>query len=145
MDQELDISVERTIPASPDRVAAVMFDPTHDPAWMKALTAAELLDAPLAPGSRVRRTARFLGRSIEWTTVVQQHSPPGLLVLDIVDGPFVGRVTYEITPSKAGAQVRIRNVGRPGTFRWLPSSLMRRAMRSSLAKDLANLEAVVTS
>ena len=142
---QLDLSVERTIAAPAERVAAVMFDPAQDPTWMKALTGAQLLDAPLAPGSRVQRTARFLGRSIGWTTVVREYMPPSRLVLDITDGPFVGVVSYEIEPSDAGTRVRIRNVGTPGKFKWMPAALMRRAMRTSVAKDLANLERLVTS
>ncbi len=145
MAKSLDVGAERTVAAPPDRVAAVMFDPHQDPRWMKALTGSELLDAPLACGSRVRRTARFLGRSIGWTTTVTEYTPPDRLVLDISDGPFVGVVTYEIEPAGTGSLVRIRNVGQPGKFAWLPSGLMQRVMAASLAKDLANLEAALTS
>ncbi|MEP6623517.1 MAG: SRPBCC family protein [Acidimicrobiia bacterium] len=145
MAETLDVSVERIIPALPERVAAVMFDPVQDPRWMKALTESVLLDAPLASGSRVRRNARFLGRTIGWTTTVAEYSPPRLLVLDISDGPFVGVVTYEIEPSGSGSLVRIRNVGQPGKFGWMPSALMQRVMRTSLAKDLSHLEAALTS
>ena len=145
MTTEFDVSVERTIAAPAERVAAVMFDPAQDLTWMKALTGAQLLDAPLAPGSRVHRTAQFLGRSIGWTTVVREYTPSSRLVLDITNGPFVGVVTYEIEPAGAGARVRIRNVGTPGKFKWMPARLMRRAMRTSVAKDLANLEQLVTS
>jgi hypothetical protein len=112
---------------------------------MKALTGSELLDAPLALGSRVRRTARFLGRSIGWTTTVTEYTPPHRLVLDISDGPFVGVVTYEIDASGTGSLVRIRNTGHPGKFAWMPAALMTRVMAASLAKDLANLEAALTS
>lgn len=145
MAKQLDVSVERVIPAPPEQVAAVMFDPAQDPTWMKALTTATLLDAPLAIGSRVERTARFLGRSIGWTTVVKEYAPPGRLVLDITDGPFIGIVTYEIEPSGTGSLVRIRNRGYPGKFGWMPSFLMRQAMRSSLGKDLTHLETATTS
>ena len=145
MVSQIDVSVERALPMPPEQVAAVMFDPAQDPTWMKALTSATLLDAPFATGSRVERTARFLGRTIGWTTVVQEYVPPHRLVLDITDGPFVGVVTYEIETSGTGSLVRIRNVGRPGKFGWMPSALMTRAMKSSVGKDLAHLEAAVRS
>ncbi len=141
----LDVSVERTISVAPERVAAVMFDPLQDPHWMTVLSSSELLDAPLARGSRVRRNARFLGRPIGWTTTVTEYAPPRRLVLDISDGPFVGVVTYEIEPSGSGSLVRIRNVGHAGKFGWMPGPLMQRVMQKSLAKDLAHLETALTS
>jgi uncharacterized protein YndB with AHSA1/START domain len=141
----IDLRVERTIAATPERVAAVMFDPAQDPTWMHALTRAEPLDPVITTGARVRRYARFLGRTISWITVVREYDPPRRLVLDIAEGPFTGEVVYEIEPAGDGARVTIRNVGRPGQFAWVPAPLTRAAMRSALRKDLAHLEQVVTA
>jgi uncharacterized protein YndB with AHSA1/START domain len=141
----IDVSAERTIAAPAEAIAAVMFDPTLDPSWMRALTGSELLDAAIGLGARTRRTARFLGRAIAWETVVRRFEPPTLLELDIAEGPFTGTVTYSIEPNGDASTVRIRNVGTPGQFAWMPSALTRHVMRSALAKDLAHLESVVTS
>lgn len=42
MPAPLDVSVERTIPAPPERVASVMFGPSRDSQWMKAALRADL-------------------------------------------------------------------------------------------------------
>lgn len=141
----IDVCVERAMPAAAEVVAAVMFDPRQDPTWMKALTGTELLDTPFATGARVRRHARFLRRDISWITTATRFEPPHLLELSIADGPFTGTVTYEIEAAGEGSVVRIRNVGTPGQFAWMPGFVIRSAMRSSLGKDLANLERAATS
>jgi|GEM_PF-1846261 Polyketide cyclase / dehydrase and lipid transport. len=141
----LDITVQRTLPVSSERVAAVMFDPALDQSWMKALSAVDVIDRPVAIGARVRRHAKFMGKDISWITVVQEYEPGRLLELRIAEGPFVGVVTYEIEPAGASSIVRIRNVGAPGQFAWMPGFLIRRARQSSLAKDLEHLEAAATS
>ena len=139
----LDVAVERSMPVGAGQVAAVMFDPTQDQTWMQALTAVDVLDQPVAIGARVRRHARFMGKDISWITVVRAYEPGRLLELDIAEGPFVGVVTYEIDPAGSSSIVRIRNVGAPGQFGWMPSGLTRMAMRRSLTKDLQRLEAAV--
>ena len=145
MTAAIDVGAERVIAAPAAAIAAVMFDPTRDPSWMRALTGSELLDAVIAQGARTRRTARFLGRDITWETVVRRYEPPTLLELDIAEGPFTGTVTYSIEPNGDRATVRIRNVGTPGQFAWMPTAITRRVMRSALARDLAHLESVVRS
>ncbi len=141
-DHAIDISVERSMPIAAERVAAVMFDPHRDATWMKALSRVDVLDETVAAGARVRRHARFLGKDISWVTVVRAYEPARRLELDIAEGPFVGVVTYEVEPTGPMACIaRIRNVGAPGQFAWVPGFLINRAMRSSLGKDLRNLEA----
>lgn len=141
-DHAIDISVERSMPIAAEQVAAVMFDPHRDATWMKALSRVEVLDDAVEVGARVRRHARFLGKDISWVTVVRAHEAGRRLELAIAEGPFVGVVTYEIESAGPAACVaRIRNVGAPGQFAWMPGFLINRAMRSSLGKDLRNLEA----
>ena len=78
-------------------------------------------------------------------TVVQEHEPGHRLVLDIAEGPFVGLVTYGIETSGTSSVVSIRNVGSPGQFAWMPTFMIRAAMKQSLAKDLKHLEATVAA
>ena len=138
----IDVSVAREIAASPESVVAVMFDPTSDPRWMKAVTRSEPLDGSFAIGSRVRRHARFLARDISWITVVTAYEPTRRLELRIDEGPFTGAVCYTITAT-TGSNVEIRNVGTPGKFAWMPTALVRHAMQRALAKDLHRLAATV--
>ena len=143
MTPSIDVTAERTMSAPPERVAAVMFDPANDPAWMKAVRTAVRQPSDAGSPPQIRRTGRFLGRTIRWTTEVMEHDPPRRLRLRIVDGPFVGDVIYEIEPHASGSTVRIRNVGEAGQFRFLPRALTMAAMRSALRADLARLSALV--
>jgi uncharacterized membrane protein len=136
----LDVSVSRFINAPPERVRGVMFDPARDPGWMAAVKSVEPLDAGHAAGARVRRTGRFLGRPLRWTTELVSLAP-NRLDLRIVDGPMRGTVTYQIEPSGSGSEVSIRNTGAAPGF--APRRLLMWAMRRSLAADLARLQRVV--
>src|SRR5262245_27894598 len=138
MSPTIDVTAERTIAAPPEAVAAVMFDPVNDSKWMKAVKSAERLDST-GGAARVRRTGSFLGKTIQWTTELLEHDPPRRLRLLIADGPFNGEVTYEIEPAGTGSRVRIRNVGEPGMFAWMPRFMTMAAMRTALGKDLEHL------
>jgi len=100
----------------------------------------EPLAADLGPGTLVRRTGRFLGRTLRWTTEVTGVSA-NHLDLRIVDGPMRGTVAYRIERDESGSRVTIRNVGQAPGFapRWLLTFAMRRA----LAADLRRLQRAV--
>lgn len=136
MGSTLDVSVTDLVAASPARVREIMFDPRQDPTWMAAVKSVEPLTEELRPGARVRRTGRFLGRTLRWTTEVTGVSAQ-TLDLRIVDGPMRGTVTYRIDPEGAGSRVTIRNVGHAPGF--APRWLLTFAMRRSLAADLRRL------
>jgi uncharacterized membrane protein len=134
----VDVSVTEIVEASPDRVRRIMFDARQDPTWMAAVKSVEPL-GDLRPGARVRRTGRFLGRTLRWTTEVISVSAHRL-DLQIVDGPMRGTVTYRIEPEGDGSRVTIRNVGHAPAF--APRWLLIWAMRRSLAADLRRLRHV---
>ena len=139
MASTLDVSVSELVAASPARIRAIMFDPLQDPVWMAAVTAVEPLSQERGPGARVRRSGRFLGRTLRWTTEVTAVSAEALNLL-IVDGPMRGTVSYRIEPEAAAARVTIRNVGQaPGLA---PRWLLRFAMSRSLRADLRRLRRV---
>jgi uncharacterized membrane protein len=136
----LDVSVTRVMDATPDRVRRIMFDPRQDPGWMAAVTGVDVLDAGERPGVRARRTGRFLGRTIRWTTAIVSVDERQL-ELRIVDGPMRGTVRYRIEPVGSGSRVSIRNVGEtPG---YAPRWLLSWAMRRALAADLRRLQRAV--
>jgi uncharacterized membrane protein len=132
----LDVEVTTYIDAAPDRVRALMFDPRSDPRWMAAVKSVEPLGGDVRAGARVRRTGRFLGRTLRWTTEVTSVSD-SQLDLQIVDGPMRGSVTYRIAPEGAGSRVTIRNIGEAPAF--APRWLLRPAMRRALTADLGRL------
>jgi uncharacterized membrane protein len=139
----IDVSVDIDISAAPADVAAVMFDPQREPEWMKAVTGVEIVDPALAPGARVRRRGSFLGHEFAWTTEVEAVHFPHVLTLRVVDGPFVGTVSYQIQRSGAGSTVRIRNIGEPTKLGFLPTGLLAAPMRNALNADLERLKAIV--
>jgi uncharacterized protein YndB with AHSA1/START domain len=138
-----DVAVQRTIPAHPERVASVMFNPRRDPEWMKAVRSAEPDGDGVRAGARVRRTGRFLGRELRWTTEVVAVEMPRRLHLRIVQGSMRGEVEYTIAPSGADSVVTIRNTGEAPRFapRWLLTFGMRRA----LTADLRRLQELMAS
>jgi Polyketide cyclase / dehydrase and lipid transport len=136
----LDVAVTEFVGAPPQRVRAVMFDPRLDPQWMAAVTAVQPLGDAAAVGTQVRRTGRFLGRTLRWTTEITAVSSTRL-DLAIVDGPMRGTVAYQIDADGDGSRVTIRNVGRAPGF--APRWLLRFAMRRALAADLRRLKQIV--
>lgn len=107
---------------------------------MAAVKAVEPLPSDAGRPARVRRTGRFLGRTIRWTTETTALRADEL-ELRIIDGPMRGTVTYRIEPSGSGSFVTIRNTGEaPGMA---PRWLLAMAMRRSLAADLRRLQQLV--
>lgn len=136
----LDVAVSEFVGAPPARVRAVMFDPRLDPQWMAAVTAVQPLGDAFTTGARARRTGRFLGRTLRWTTEITALTG-NRLDLTIVDGPMRGTVAYQIDADGDGSRVTIRNVGRAPGF--APRWLLRVAMRRALAADLRRLKQIV--
>jgi uncharacterized membrane protein len=137
MASTIDVSVTDLVLAPPDRVRRIMFDPRQDPTWMAAVKSVEPQTEDIRPGARVRRTGRFLGRTLRWTTEVTNVSA-ATLDLNIIDGPMRGTVSYRIEPEGTGSRVTIRNVGHAPGF--APRFLLTLAMRRSLSGDLRRLK-----
>ena len=109
---------------------------------MAAVTGVTRLTGGDEPGGRVRRTGRFMGRTLRWTTEVVSASAEAL-DLRIIDGPMRGTVSYRIASSGAGSEVSIRNTGTAPGF--APRRLMAWAMRRALTADLRRLAHLVES
>ncbi len=133
MASTVDVSVADFVNAAPARVRDIMFDPRQDPTWMAAVKHVEPLAEEVRPGARVRRTGKFLGRTLRWTTEVTGVSAQ-TLDLEIIDGPMRGTVMYRIEPHGSGSRVTIRNVGHAPGFapRWLLAITMRRSLSADL-------------
>lgn len=136
----IDVTVSREMRAAPERVRAVMFEPRNDPQWMAAVKSVEPQGDSHAPGARVRRVGRFLGRELRWTTELVSTSPTHV-ELRIIDGPMRGTVHYNIKPTAGGSIVSIRNVGEAPGF--APAPLLTFFMRRSLDADLRRLQDAV--
>ncbi|MGE3342521.1 MAG: SRPBCC family protein [Vicinamibacterales bacterium] len=140
----IDLTVAIDIAASPAAIAAIMFDPQRYPEWLKAVQRVEVHSAALQPGARVTNHGVFMGQQISWTTEVVTVGFPHLLDLQVVDGPFVGRVRYSIQRSGEGSRVAIHDKGElTGIAKFAPLDMVTSAMRSAIEADLGRLKALV--
>ncbi|MGW6563911.1 SRPBCC family protein [Streptomyces sp. NPDC054975] len=141
----IDETVERVIPLPCEQVAAYAMDWRHDAEWTQGIRTAELTreaDAGgFGVGAEVTRTAYFLGRRIDYVLRVAAYEPPRLLDMVSVAGPMPMHVTYTFDPLQDGGTLaRIRVRGGASGFYGLAAPLMARKVRSSLVKDLRDLE-----
>ncbi|WP_323178171.1 hypothetical protein [Streptomyces sp. NBC_00847] len=91
------------------------------------------------------RTAYFLGRRIDYVLRVAAHEPPRLLDMIATAAPMPMHVTYTFEAHPRGTLAGIRVRGGPGGLLRLAAPLMSRQVRSSLAKDLRDLERRLTN
>jgi len=139
----VDVTVEVEIAAAPADIAAVMFDPAREPEWMNAVTKVDMIDPALVPGARVRHHGSVLGKEMTWVTEVETVHFPHVLALRMNEGPFAGSVRYEIQRLGGGSVARIRTVGEPTSFGFLPTAMIAAPMRTALNADLGRLKAIV--
>ncbi|PCG83118.1 hypothetical protein CIB93_26165 [Streptomyces sp. WZ.A104] len=141
----IDVTVERVLPLPCERVAAYAMDWRHDAEWTQGIRTAELTreagGGGFGVGAEVTRTAYFLGRRIDYVLRVAAYEPPRLLDMVSVAGPMPMHVTYVFTPTADGGTLaRIRVRGDASGLYGLAAPLMGRKVRSSLVKDLRDLE-----
>ncbi|MEV6542471.1 SRPBCC family protein [Streptomyces sp. NPDC051665] len=144
----IDVSAQRVIPVPPEQVAAYAMDWRHDDEWTQGIRSAELTreadGGGFGVGAEVTRTAYFLGRRIDYVLRVAAHDPPRLLDMVSVAGPMPMHVTYTFDPHPSGTTARIRVQGGGGGFYRMAAPLMARQVRTSLGKDLRDLELRLT-
>ncbi|MBT2458479.1 SRPBCC family protein [Streptomyces sp. ISL-86] len=140
----IDESVERVIPLPREQVAAYAMDWRHDAEWTQGIREATLTreadGGGFAIGAEVTRTAYFLGKRIDYVLRVAAYDPPGLLDMVSVAGPMPMHVTYTFASHPGGTLARIRVRGDTAGFYRPAAPLMGRKVRSSLVKDLRDLE-----
>lgn len=141
----VDITAETAIERPRDDVAAYATDPANDPSWIGGVVSAELLtDGAMRQGSKVRRTARFLGRTIDYTTEVVEWDPPASVTME-ADSPFPMRIRYEFAVDGGGTLARIRVEGEPTGFYRMATPLLALQVKRSVQGDLERLKGVMES
>jgi hypothetical protein len=143
----IDVTARTDIAASPERVAAVQFDPSRDPEWIGGVDRVELItDPPIRQGSRVRRIGGFMGRPITWLMDVQAFEPGRHVGMHALEAPFPMDVDYILEPVVGGrrtrASIRIRG-DTAGMYGALPGPLMGWMVRRSVQGDLKRLKRIV--
>src|SRR3954453_7185334 len=106
----VDISAETVIRHPREQVAAFAADPANDPVWIGGVQSAELVDGDgaVGVGTKVRRRAKFLGRSIEYVNEIVELRPGVVLRMRSVEGPFPMRVDYAWADEDGGTRMSIR-------------------------------------
>lgn len=139
-----DVTVETVVARPRDETAAYMFDWRNDPDWIGALTGVELVTPePFGTGARVRRTASFLGRRVDYVNEVAELEPGRRLLMRSVVAPFPMEVAYELEDVDGGTLVRIRARGDASGFYRMAGPLLSLAVRRGIAGDLARLAAIL--
>jgi hypothetical protein len=140
----VDVTVEEEIARPPEEVARFAMDPGNDMRWIAALTSVRALgDGPVGPGTRVERTASFLGRRMEYVLEIVELEPERRLAMRSVRAPFPMTVEYEFDPAAVGALARIRTTGEPGRFYATAGPLLGAMVRRGVRRDLRKLKRVL--
>ncbi len=145
----IDVTAVADIERTPEAVAAVQFDPRHDPEWIGGVDRIELVtDLPIAQGSQVRRIGGFMGRQIEWLMRVEAFELGRHIGMHALESPFPMDVDYHLDPVDAGqatrASIRIRGDAK-GMYGAMPGPLMGWMVRRSVQGDLKRLKRIVES
>lgn len=140
----VDVVTETLIRRPRDEVAAYASDPANAPSWYVNIRSADLrTPPPLRVGSRVAFSARFLGRTLEYTYEIVDLVPGERLVMRTAEGPFPMETTYTWAAEDGGTRMTLRNRGEPNGFAKVGAGLMAAAMRGANRKDLARLKAIL--
>jgi len=137
------VVIERPI----DEVAAYSGDPSNAPEWYRRIKSAEWqTEPPTTLGSEIKFRAHFMGKDLDYTYRVTEHSPSEQIAMSTAQGPFPMNTTY--TWRAVGDRVThmtLRNHGEPKGFSRLLAPLIRIAMGRAMRQDLAQLKQLLES
>jgi uncharacterized membrane protein len=126
-------------------VSAFAADPSNATAWYKNIKAVDWQSPPPAVvGSRIRFSAQFLGRTLDYTYEVRELVPGRRFVMATAQGPFPMETTYTWEDAPGGAtKMTLRNRGEPSGFAAVAAPVMTRAMRKANEADLQRLKSLL--
>jgi uncharacterized membrane protein len=141
----VDVLTEVEIDRPRAEVSAFAADPDNATAWYKNIKAVDWETPPPAiVGSRIRFSARFLGRTLDYTYEVRELEPGRRFVMAAAEGPFPMETTYTWEDAPDGAtKMTLRNRGAPSGFAAVTAPVMARAMRKANEADLQRLKSLL--
>ena len=141
----VDVLTEIDIKRPREEVSAFAADPANATAWYKNIKTVEWETPPPAVvGSRIRFSAQFLGRTLDYTYEVRELQPGRRFVMATAQGPFPMETTYTWEDAPEGAtRMTLRNCGEPSGFAAVAAPVMTRAMRRANEADLRRLKALL--
>jgi hypothetical protein len=141
----VDVTTRVEIARPRAEVSAYAADPDNATAWYENIESVEWKSGPpLAVGSRVAFTARFLGRRLAYVYEVRELVPGERLVMRADRGPFPMETSYLWEDAAEGAtRMTLRNRGEPSGFAKVAAPVLARAMRRANRIDLERLKAIL--
>ena len=141
----VDVVTEIEIKCPRAEVSAFASDPGNATAWYKNIKAVEWeTPPPVVVGSRIRFTAQFLGRTLDYTYEVRELEPGRRFIMATAQGPFPMETTYTWEDAPDGAtKMTLRNRGEPSGFAAVAAPVMTRAMRKANEADLQQLKSLL--
>jgi uncharacterized protein YndB with AHSA1/START domain len=97
---EVEIHIDRP----PEDVFSFLTDIARVPEWQGSATSADA-EGPLAVGTRIRETRRFLGREYRVVHEVTAYDPPHRFDIRSVEGPIPLSVRHTLEPSGGGTRL----------------------------------------
>jgi hypothetical protein len=140
----IDVEVAVTIRRPRQDVAAVMFNPRYDRAWIgNVVQVRPTTPGPLRRGSKIEFVLRFLGRRVADIREVLEHEPDRRLVM--VARAFDLRIRYDLEGIPEGTIARISARGHPtGRLRFVMLAL-NPLLRWAVIRDLDRLKLLLES
>jgi len=127
-------------------VAAFAGNPVNATQWYQNIASVRWLsEPPLQIGSLLAFSARFLGRTLDYSYEFVELVPREKLVMRTSQGPFPMQTTYTWSDAGDGTLMTLNNSGEPHGFSVLAGALMAPMMRRAMRKDLASLKAILES
>jgi uncharacterized membrane protein len=138
----VDVTTSIVIRRPRREVFAYAADLDRTTSWYRNITSVRwLTQRPLAVGSLVSFTARFLGHQLTYTYEVRDLVPGERLVMSTQEGPFPMETTYTWEDETEDVtRMTLRNRGEPSGFASVAAPVMVRAMRRANRQDLEQLK-----
>lgn len=137
----VDVTTQIRIARPREVVADYACDPDRATTWYRNIVSvAWWTTPPLQVGSKLEFSARFLGRTLNYTYEVVEWVPGERFVMRTSEGPFPMRTTYTFADDGGGTLMTLRNDGEPAGLTAFAAPVMAGAMRRANDKDLALLK-----
>jgi hypothetical protein len=138
----VDVVTEIEIDRPREEVAAFAGDPSNVTAWYKNIRAVQWETEPaVAVGSRIRFSARFLGRTLDYTYEIREIEAGRRLVMATAQGPFPMETTYVWEDAGTSrTRMTLRNRGEPSGFAKASAPILTRAIQRANEADLRRLK-----
>lgn len=99
----MELTASRIIERPATEVFEFFSDPTNNPLWQEGMESCRWTsDPPIGVGSTYEQRARFLGREVVSTFVVNDYQPPAVIAIETVKSTFPIEVVRRVEPVTDG-------------------------------------------